>query len=165
MGRDIHMHIVDKHGKYLMKDIYEGRNSEWFNNLQGKGCDDCYNHLYTYYGFPENILSPEGKTFDDLKKEGYYGFYYVSVGSFRKWYETYKPQIKAGWFCTYDKWKIEKKGYVPEDPQHYLIKEDCTEDMHFIEYIDTYEPSSYIYKILEERFIDNDAYIIYYFDC
>ena len=42
MGMDIHMHLV-KDGEYVKKNIHDGRNREWFANLQDEGWDDiCF---------------------------------------------------------------------------------------------------------------------------
>ena len=164
MGVDIHMNII-KDGKIIFPDIFDGRNSEWFNNLQGKGWSYEYNHLPEYTGIPENC--PE-KIKDDFKKPmscGYYGFHYMTVGDFKKWYIKYRPDLKAGWASTYDKWRIEHKRYIPEcELPQYLGKEYNKEDMHFVEYIDYYECSRWLYKYLNEKDIPNDAYISYYFD-
>ena len=48
MGIDIHMAIV-KNGEYIAKNIFDGRNSEWFANLRGEGWDDTYDHLPAKY--------------------------------------------------------------------------------------------------------------------
>ena len=45
MGVDIHMFVV-KDKEVLKEDIFEGRNSQWFNNLQGSYVTDlAYDHL------------------------------------------------------------------------------------------------------------------------
>ena len=164
MGVDIHMNIV-KDNKILFPNIFEGRNSDWFNNLQGSGWDYEYDHLPEYTGIPDKC--PE-EIKDDFKKPagaGYYGFHYMIVKEFKRWYEKYRPDLKAGWANTYNKWRIEKKHYVPECglPQ-YLSEEDNKEDMHFVEYVDYYECSRWLYKYLKEKDVPDDAYISYYFD-
>lgn len=158
MGVDIHTYIV-KDKKIIAKNLYDGRNSEWFNNLQGRGSDPEYDHLFTDYG-----LSPQAP--DELnekysKGDGYYGFYYISVGEFKNWYEKYKPYLKAGWASTWDAWAIKNKGYIPEYLSHYKSEE---EDI-FIEYENLYEPSTCIYEYFVNNKIDDDADFQFFFDC
>ena len=165
MGMDIHMNIVDKDGNYIEKDIYEGRNSDWFSNLRGDGWDDEYDHLPSYMGIPEKSPEDMREKFDKPASGGYFGFYYMTVKAFKNWFDSYRPDLKAGWATTYDKWRIEKKHYVPAELPIY-VPEDATdkEHMHFVEYIDYYENSRWLYKHLKEGNIPNDAYITYYFD-
>ena len=158
MGVDIHTYIV-KNKEVIGKNLYDGRNSEWFNNLQGRGDDLEYNRLYTDWG-----ISPQAPDYFNDKytqEKGYYGFYYISVKEFKEWYETYKPYLKAGWASTWDAWAIKNKGYIPDYLSHY--KEDDSEI--FIEYTDIYEPSRHIYEYLIEHKIDDDADFTYWFDC
>ena len=166
MGVDIHMSIIDKEGNYLEKDVFDGgRNSEWFANLQKDGWDDEYDHLPIHFGIPEKVPEKIQKDFDKPLGEGYYGFYYITVKGFKNWYENYKPDLKAGWASTYDKWRIEKKHYMPERglPQ-YLHEEYNKEDIHFVEYIDYYDCSRWLYQHLRKNKFSDDAYIVYYFD-
>ena len=104
MGRDIYMHIVEN-GCVLKRDIFEGRCSDWFDNLSNNGWDHSYDHLPVEYG-----ISPESS--EELKKEynteeGYYDFRYIKVSDFLNWFEKYRPDIEAGWVTTYEKWLIE----------------------------------------------------------
>ena len=83
MGVDIHTYIV-KNKEVIGKNLYNGRNSEWFNNLQGRGDDLEYNRLYTDWG-----ISPQAPDYFNDKytqEKGYYGFYYISVKEFKEWY-------------------------------------------------------------------------------
>lgn len=160
MGVDIHMSIV-KDKEILAKDIFDGRNSEWFNNLQGRGWDSEYDKLPISTGFPENCSERLVKYKDIF---GYYGFYYISVKDFCEWFLKYRPDIDAGWVSTYDKWRIEKKGYIPEDPQHYLDKEDNVNDMHWVEFENIYDCSKWLFDYLVSNKIPDDANIVYFFD-
>ena len=158
MGVDIHTFIV-KDKKIIAENLYDGRNSEWFNNLQGRGDDIEYERLYTMYGISPQAPDEFNEKYS--QKNGYYGFYYISVGEFKEWYEKYKPYLKAGWASVWDAWAIKNKGYIPDYLSHY--KEDESEV--FIEYNDLYEPSRHIYEYLIEHEIDNDADFQFFFDC
>lgn len=161
MGVDIHMYIVED-GKILHEDIYDGRNSEWFNNLQGDGYDTEYEHLSREYQISEQ--APE-----DLKekanKDYYFGHRTIKVYDFLNWFETYRPDRHAGWATTYDKWAIENKGYIPDYLPHYLNKDDVLEDMCFVEYVDPYDSSSWLYDFLRENNVPFSADITFWFDC
>ena len=161
MGRDIYMHIVES-GCVLKRDIFDGRCSAWFDNLTDYGWDSCYDHLPVKYD-----LSPESP--EELKKEyseenGYYDFRYIKVSDFLNWFEKYRPDIEAGWVTTYEKWLIEKKGYVPEDVKHYLDKDDDIRDMHFVEFKKPYDCSKWLYYYLKDNEIPLQADITYCFD-
>lgn len=161
MGMDIHMHLV-KDGEYVKKNIYDGRNREWFANLQDEGWDDCYDNLDIIFG-----LSPKApKTIDvaKLREDGYFGFYHIPVKRFKEWFETYRPDKDAGWVSTYDKWRIENKGYVPDDLMHYIPEDARIEDLHFVEVVNPYDCSAWLYQYLIENEIDNNADITYWFD-
>ena len=155
------MYIV-KNKKTLAEDIFDGRNSEWFNNLQKDGWDDTYNKLPSKYGFSEQCPDNITKNYKD--EFGFYGFHYINVGDFREWFIKYRPDIDAGWVSTYDKWRIENKEYVPEDLQHYLDKDDNINDMHFVTVQNKYDCSKWLYEYLNEYNIPNDADIWYCFD-
>ena len=161
MGIDIHMHIIDKDGKVLAKEIFDGRNSEWFSDLRGDGWNDEYYHLPSYFGFPEGTPKEITK-YDGML--GYFGFYYMVVGDFKDWFNKYRPDLKAGWASTYDKWRIEKKHYIPDELPTNLSAEDDKDNMHFVEYENIYDCSKWLYKYLEEENFPDDAYISYYFD-
>ena len=61
MGTDIFMYLV-KDNKIVKNDIYKGRDSEWFQHLQGDGWDDIYDELPRHYGVsPQAPLSLEKK--------------------------------------------------------------------------------------------------------
>ena len=155
------MYIV-KDNKAIRENIFDGRNSEWFGNLQGEGWDDEYNHFPRKFGFSSQ--APEDLIHRYEKRDGYYGFYYVNVQEFKDWFQRYRPDKKAGWCTTYDKWRIENKGFIPDELQYKLHAEDIIEDMHFIEYTNLYDCSAWLFTYLVENEIDNDADITYFFD-
>ena len=39
MGVDITMHIVRGKNEIIYENIFDGRNSEWFDNISGRGTD------------------------------------------------------------------------------------------------------------------------------
>lgn len=159
MGKDIHMHIVmDK--KILEKEIFDGRSSEWFSNLSGDGWDNEYDHLpvdYHWNDAPEELL-------EEYREDCYFDFRSIKVEWFKDWFKKYRPDRQAGWVTTYEKWRIEKKGYVPEDVKHYLDEDDDIRDMHFIEFENPYDCSAWLYNYLDDNKIPDDAIILYCFD-
>ena len=168
MGMDIHMHIV-KNDEVIAKNIFDGRNSEWFNNLKGDGNDDEYDHFPSYGGIPDNC--PEfiktiydGDCNNDEEYFGYFGFYYVNAGDYIKWFEKYRPDTDAGWVTTYEKWAWEKKGIKPEYLAKYLNKDANINDMHFIEVVNPWDCGRWLYNYIKDHKIPDDACVIYYFD-
>lgn len=159
MGVDIHMNIVDKDGNILKENIFDGRNSEWFDNISGKGDDE-------YAEFPWRCLTKE---FEPAlpNKEYYYGHKMVKVSDFCEWYENYKPYLKAGWVTKYDAWAYKKKNIIPYEVYRSIsaIPVDERAEYVFCEY-EEYDPSTYIYNlIMKEYFEVRETYIVYCFDC
>lgn len=161
MGVDIHLHII-KDQKVIAQDIFDGRNSEWFDNLQGRGNDSGYDRLPTEYGFPD-----EAPNFikEDAKKGGYYGFHYIIAGEFCEWFNKYHPDLQAGWISTFDKWQLERKKIIPEEFYYILPNDANDKDMIFCEWQNEYDCSLWLYNYLLEHEVYADAVIVYYFDC
>lgn len=159
MGMDIHIHIF-RGNEVIAKEIYDGRNSEWFRNLQGDGWDNVYDSLdyYKHYGLPEE--APEWIK-ETLNKDGYFGHFYLKVGDFITWFEEHHPERDAGWVTTYDKWRIERQNYIPEDVKHYLDEDDIIEDMHFVEFEKKYDNSKWLYYYVKD-YLPDDIIIIYF---
>lgn len=158
MGRDIHIHVV-KDGKKLTDDLFDGRNSEWFDNMAGRGYDDEYDHLPVEYG-----MCPEAdEDFKSLENEqGYFDFRYIKVKDFIDWYNKYLPCLHAGYFSEYDIWRMKYKGYIPEDaPTVPCPEEGAT---IFSSYKDPYDCSTHIRNALVKPDIPDDAYLCYCFD-
>ena len=163
MGMDIHMSIV-KDGKILFDNIYDGRDTAWFQNLMGRGCKWEYNHLKTKYGLSKQ--SPEDQ--NRLEKEGYFGFNHVKVSDFMEWYYAYKPYLDAGWVTKRTEWLVQNKGYILDSDSydvHYSLNEidGDTSDYVFTEFT-IYESSRSIKKFIAEHEVPYDADICYYFD-
>lgn len=149
---------ICKDKNYIAEDIFEGRNSEWFDNLQRNG-DPEYNYLPVQCGVSDEV--PE----DYSKFEEYcYGFYFVKVKDFKKWYFEYRPDKDAGWVTKYDAWAYETKNIQPEYIQKKLFKDDVLEDMVFIEIVNKYDCSRWLLDYLFEHAIPDDAIIQYCFD-
>jgi len=160
MGRDIHLNILSAEGEVLKQDIFDGRNSEWFNNMCGNGDDSEYDHLNICYGSPENASEDFVKHYED----GYFNYRYINVRDFYDWFIKYRPDLDAGWVSTYEKWKMEKKGYIPE-VIHYLPAKNNSIDMHFVEIENEYDCSRWLYNYLNDNNIPISANIVYCFDC
>ena len=163
MGRDIHLNIIKKK-EFLAENIFDGRNSDWFNNLTGQGVEDEYDYFPRRWSIPDEAPDKITDAYNNSRDYGYFDFFYVNVKEFKDWYVKYIPYLKAGWVNTYDKWRIEKKGYIPDELPHYLPEEYNPNDVYFIEYEDKYDCSRWLYNYLNEHDIPNDADIVYYFD-
>lgn len=161
MGVDLHMHIMNNKGIVLEKEIFDGRNSTWFENIAGRGYDEVYDAFPRHYGLPEETPA-EISEYQSIA--GYYDFYYTTVKEFKEWYEEYNPAVDACWVTTYDKWRIQNKGYIPEDPKHYLDGDDIIADMHFVVYENRYDCSKWLFDYLQNHSFANDDIILYYFD-
>lgn len=162
MGVDIHLSIISKDGEYRCNDIYDGRNSEWFDNLSGNYSNEFYQNFPRRYGLP--LAVPE-----DIKKAeedgDYYNFCHVNVGEFLEWFAEARPDIDAGWVSTYDKWLYERKNVIPE-LNRFLGEEDNPYDFHFIEVENPWDSSRWLYEFIQEREdITEDDFIVYFFDC
>ena len=163
MGMDIHMNIY-KDGEPIKNNIFDGRNSEWFNNLLGDGWDDVYDSFPTELG-----VSPQSNLcIEELKEKGYYfGFRYINVKVFKEWFIRNRPDIDAGWVSTYDKWFIEnKKDYYIDNIEvcHNLPEDARIEDMHFIEIPNQWDCSKWLYDYLINNKVNDSADINFYFD-
>lgn len=155
IGKDIHIYIM-KDGKRLTDNLYDGRNSEWFNNMAGCGCDNEYDYLPMEYG----MYKGADEEFKKLENEkGYFDFRYIKISDFKEWYRQYRPYLKAGFVSIYDKWRIENKGYIPE----YASRFPSETEVVFVEYEDHYEPSTIIFKQLTSSAFE-DAYLCWCFD-
>lgn len=161
------MFLKDNKGNILEDNLYDGRNSEWFNNLQGHGGNDDYDYLPKVWG----KCVPDAVKFDEeaLSKDYYYGFNYVNAWDFIEWFEKYRPDLDAGWVTTYEKWRIEKKHYIPDEVYHYLPNDANKNDYHFIEFQNKFDCSLYLYNYLIDNYKTiyyfKDLWICYYFDC
>lgn len=172
MGRDIRMYICQK-GKETKnlwgKDNYCGRNSEWFDNMTGNDCSGEYNFLPLQYGISPLADARFQKTEEDKKEKQYeycFDFRYINVGDFKKWFEEYRPDKKAGWVSTYEAWQIKNnKGDIHNEIylDHYKDPERG-DDQVFIETVDKYDMSRRLYERLKELRVSNKADIFYFFD-
>jgi len=163
MGVDITMSII-KDEEVIAKDIYSGRNSEWFGNLQGEGSSREYDYFPSKYGIPERVPAFVEKAY---KGDYYYGFHYIKVGDYIDWFEEYKPDLTAGWITTYDWWAYITKHIEPEEIYMNLssIPQEKRADYAFHEINNPYNCSTWLYDYLNDNRIPMDAVIVYYFDC
>ena len=162
MGVDIHMYIV-KNKEYIAKDIFDGRNTTWFNNMQGRGNDEVYDFLPLGYGISDEAPEDWTKHYED--RQSYFGHHYINVGKFKDWFLKYCPNEDAGWVTRYEAWAYKYKGIMPEYLQKKLDKDDVIADMEFITVTNQYDCSAWLCKYLIDNNIPNDAIIQYCFDC
>jgi hypothetical protein len=163
MGVDIHMYIC-KDKKYIAENIFGGgRNSEWFNNLQQNGNDESYNELNIHCGYSDEAPNEYKEKYN--KDNSDYGFRFFTVGDFMEWFIKYRPDKDAGWTTRYEAWRYKEKGIHPDYLAKELFSEDIIEDREFIEVINKYDCSNWLYNYLVDHNIPNDADIVYCFDC
>ena len=169
MGVDIHMYII-RGNKMVAENIFDGRNPDWFNNLQGKYSGNEYDTLPVSFGVPREIPSGLESAAISSIDNCYYGHAYMVVQEFCEWFEKARPDRDAGWVTIREKWLIENKGHDPEiyiKPE--LDRNDILENMCFIEYKHEYDCSAWLYTYLKNKMeqgtIKKDDVIFYYFDC
>lgn len=167
MGTNIHMSIVTQDGNFRHRNIFNGRNSEWFDNLQNRGCSSIYDEFPNIGGLPD-IIPEEIKNAYDAPKEDYcyYGFYHIVVEDFCKWFDKVRPDIDAGWLSTYEKWLYDTKGIIPKNIPHYLDSKCNPHDYHFVEITNPYDCSNWLNQFIKDNVdVCPEDYIVYYFDC
>lgn len=172
MGVDIHMKLIHKDGRMVNDNLYDGRNSEWFDSLVGNGFDitGAYDELQEYIG-PGLPLNAAEEDKNNLKIEGYYGAHQINAADYKSWYDRCKPHIYAGWVTVYQDWIYRTKG-IPVEADAIklnLTTEDNPANYMFKEFTNKYDCNTCVLKqIMSSKDIDIanlDEYIIYfYFD-
>ena len=165
MGTDIHMKVVSQ-DKVIIDSLFDGRNYSWFNKILDE--DDEYALLDWEYSVPEGFF-PDNINPYDLRDKGYYGFKYVSLPSLLNWFDTYKPNITAGWVRKIDAWKYKVKG-IPlyeDDIYPYLEDDAIIQDWEFIEVDAPNDCMQYVIETIRKEvpaeLIEN-SYLVVYFD-
>jgi len=161
MGMDISMFICQG-GHVIASDIYDGRSSEWFANLRDEGWSAVYDELPIVYGWTSTVPNELKEQYS--RDKGYFEHRHILVKYYKEWYTRCNPHKRAGWVTTFEKWRMENQGYIPEDPREYLDKDDVLADMHFIEWEDKYDQATWLYNYLIDNKIDDNAWIVYCFD-
>lgn len=162
MGMDIMLDIV-QNSEQIKHNLFDGRNYDWFEKLQGNGYDTIDELLPVHRGLPSQV--PQNyKKMEESADEGkcYIEFYYMNVKDFKDWFIKYRPDMDAGWVTTYEKWLYEVKNIIPE-LTHCLPPDAVIEDWHFINIQDEYNNFLWLYNILKDENISDNADIVYYF--
>jgi hypothetical protein len=162
MGMDITLSIF-KNKECIAENIFDGRNSTWFNNMMGGGDDEIYDSLPLGYGISDETSAEWAKLHED--PGSYFERHYINVKDFKDWFLDKRPDIDAGWVTRYEAWAYKHKGIQPECLQKRLWETDVIEDMKFIEVTNKYDCSAWLYCYLEDNEIPEDACIQYCFDC
>lgn len=166
MGVDIHMSIISKRGEYKYHDIFDGRDTEWFDNITGNYYNEAYQHFPIMNSLPEIVPDKIKENFEKAADYGYYNFFHVNIGEFIEWFMEARPDIDAGWLSTYEKWLYEKKHIIPQTLPHELDEECNPYDYNFVEVENIYEGSRWLYEFITEHSdITAEDFIVYYFDC
>ena len=160
MAMDIHTYICDEYGLVRYKDIWEGRNSNFFANLCGYGDNRIYENFPVKYGLSACAEDEISKK----EREHCFDFRHTRVGDFIEWYEIYKPNVTAGWCSKFEAWLYKNKGIIPYNLTENLCEEDIIEDREFIEVNSDRDPSVYFYKFFKNHNVDEDYFLNYFFD-
>ena len=161
MGMDITLSIF-RNKECIAKDIFDGRNTAWFNNMMQRGDDEVYDSLPLGYGISDEVPEDWVKHYED--PGSYFGHCYINVKDFKDWFLDKRPDEDAGWVTRYEAWRYKTKGEYPPCLKHYLTEEDIIEDVRFIEVTDKYDCSAWLYDYLIDNDIPDDAIIQYVFD-
>lgn len=161
MGVDIIMDIYHK-GKLIHTDIFEGRNSEWFDNLNGNGYDREYDYFPRVSG-----PCPGAENIPDEEKYNY-GFYHIRVLDFLNWYDKHQPYLHAGWVNKVTSFNYINKNIIPDENEVYEMLPVWKEDFHRDNYVwlayRKEDPSSVIMHFISMKNVPEDAYIFYRFN-
>lgn len=153
--------FICKNKEYIAKDIFNGRNTEWFNNIMGSGNDEVYNFLPIKWGISDEAPDAFSEEFSD---DWCFGHRSLNVKDFKDWFIEKRPDIDAGWVTRYEEWLYEVKGIEPEYLKKHLDKDDVIEDVRFIEVTNNYDCSKWLFDYLVDNKIPDDATIQYAFD-
>lgn len=153
---------IFKNKECIAEDIFDGRNTTWFNNMMGRGNDEVYDSLPLGYGISDETSEEWARLHEDPCS--YFERHYINVKDFKDWFEDKRPDIDAGWVTRYEAWAYKHKGIVPELHRK-LWENDIIEDMEFIEVTNPYDCSAWLYDYLKDNNIPDDACIQYCFDC
>lgn len=149
MGMDIHMRLIKKStGFVIFDDLYDGRNSEWFNNLIGSGYGEVYDKLFWEKGLPDCIT--EGTDFEayhNSRDWGAFGFQWIPAQDYVEWYEVYRPQVDAGYVTEWENWAYENGRYNPFESgiAHYIGDSANKDHYIFREFVNNYCPDTRVY--------------------
>lgn len=172
MGTDIHMSIVSK-GQYLVKEFFSGRNYSWFDKILHE--TDEYSFLDWKYVSDNvddemNALIPQ-ECLDAFREHDYgvYGLKYVKVLDLLTWFDTYKPNMTAGWVRKIDAWKHEEKNIPLCEDAIYSFLDDgaIVEDWEFMTMPAPDDCMDYVISTIRARVpmsLMGDAYLVVYFD-
>lgn len=161
MGMDIHLYIF-KNKECIAENIFDGRNTTWFNNMMGRGDNEVYDYLPLDYGVSDEVSEDWYRLHED--PASYFGHHYINVKEFKDWFLKYRPDVDAGWVTRYEAWAYEHKGIEPGCFQKKLKHNDIIEDMKFITVTNQYDCSAWLYSYLVDNNIPDDATIQYCFD-
>lgn len=166
MGVDIHLSVVSN-GKYIIESCFDGRNYRWFDKINNN--EDEYAFLDWIYDM-SNICLPRS-VLDKIDSGYYYGFKYISISELLKWFDTYAPNITAGWVRKIDAWKHRTK-HMPineDDVYPYLDDNAIIQDWEFIEFESSDDCMEYVITQIRELIPDNldtdNSYLVVCFDC
>ena len=164
MGMDIWVHVVNKNGEYIKKDLFDGRNSMWFGKINHE--EDEYAYVPWIYNHDADFIPVDIKEdFNSKDYTGLFGFKAVKVADLLNWYDKYRPDIDAGWIRRYDKWRWENKAIAPEDVYHYFDDSMNINDWVWVENLP--KEDEYI-KIIIDQINNNQVnpndFVIIYFD-
>ena len=156
MGWDITIKIYDKNKKFKKNIDFDGRDSEWFDNLRGRGWERVYDCLDSYkeYDIEEYI--------EDYASKWYSDGFRITVENFRNWVNKCKPFLCAGWVHKYTEWEFRKRGLIPKEDDVYKYlpaDERPKEDFVWLEWTNDYNNDVWLLSNIEDL-EENDSIII-----
>lgn len=169
MGVDMDMMVMRDDGAVVMKDMFMGRDSDWFEKLQMYSCEEIYDDfLPAFSGIPSFSPKELQRVYAEYEGEGFYGFHFMKVEDYLNWYDTYKPNIDAGWVSAYEKWKIERRHWKPEYLTRYRPEDAAPDDVFFVECEVLCHDTEIVEQIRDNEDVMRDKgryWIVYYFTC
>lgn len=164
MGMDIHVHVVNKNGEYIKKNLFDGRNRMWFQKIDHE--EDEYDYVKWIYDYEAEFVPVEvKKVFRSDEYSGYFGFKAVKVADLLNWYDRYRPDVDAGWIRRYDKWRWENKATAPDEIYHYFDESMNVNDWVWVENLPKEDECiKVIIDQIDNNQVNPNDYVIMYFD-
>ena len=172
MGADIHVYLAKKNGENVNFSDEFGRNSDWFTDMNGQGQDPEYDRLYMNYNINYGVSPYLDKEIASYKDEvGVYGFRFIKVSDFKKWFVDTRPDKKAGWVSRYVEWQIRTgkisigEAIFNDLLRTYFDPEYPEQDQVFVEDVDESDLAKRIVNLLVAEGADPEDHLVWFFDC
>lgn len=166
MAADINMYLVDKRDNSIIlstKDLFEGRNYEWFENMQQRGSNVAYDYMPVEWDYEDSDKLPEDCCYN---ADWTYGHRAIRVDELLKWFTFYKPAEDGVYLTERENWLYESKGIFLEAwERHYPDAEEGATIFTVVR--KKYEPILHIIDVLCKKIgtqPPEDYYLLWCFD-